>query len=84
MAKKRRRRIHSVRDLVADMADDVKVLVKHEFDIKPRSEDETSAPAAKKRDDRSRQSERRSEELDELREMIHALTVKVTALSADK
>jgi hypothetical protein len=83
MAKKRRRRIHSVQDLVWDMADDVKDLVRNEFEAKSGDKGRP-ASGSSRQTDQERESRKRAEEIGELRDAIRELAVKVTALSADQ
>lgn len=85
MAKKKRRKMHGLGDLVWDIADDVKDLVKDEFESQARGRDSGKAGSSRSRDeDDARRSRERAEQMDDLRMAIQALSAKVDDLSREK
>lgn len=88
MAKKKRRKMHGIGDLVWDIADDVKDLVKDEFESQARGRDRDGGGrggSSRSRDDeQARLARERAEQMDDLRMMIQALSAKVEDLSREK
>lgn len=92
MAKKKRRKMHGLGDLVWDIADDVKDLVKDEFESQARGRDRDggkggSAKGGSSRsgdDEEARRSRERSEQMDDLRMAIEALSAKVDDLAREE
>jgi hypothetical protein len=84
MAKKRRRKMHGLGDLVWDIADDVKDLVKDEFESQARGRDRGGGKGRSGDTDAVRRERERAEEMDDLRTAIQALSAKVDELSREK
>jgi hypothetical protein len=88
MAKKKRRKMHGLADLVWDLADDVKDLVKDEIESAARDRDRDkgrgSGSSKNGEDEQARRTRERAEEMDDLRMAIQALTAKVDDLSREK
>ena len=87
MAKKKRRKMHGLGDLVWDIADDVKDLVKEEFESQTRGRGRDKGRgggSSNGEGERARRARERAEEMDDLRTALQALTAKVDDLSRDK
>jgi hypothetical protein len=85
MAKKKRRKMHGLGDLVLDIADDVKDLVKDEFESQTRGRDSGKGGSSRGRDDdEARRSRERAAEMDDLRMAIQALSAKVEDIAREK
>jgi hypothetical protein len=87
MAKKKRRKMHGLGDLVWDIADDVKDLVKDEFESQTRGKGRDRGKGGSSKageDEDTRRSREQTEQMDDLRLAIQALSAKVDDLSREK